>query len=86
MHEQEVRRVGGSQMLGIVEQMGIGVVIDVVEMPVLNRQVDVVGVTVARGHKRAAVVQLADPVIRGSGSGQPGVGGVMKYAALAGQP
>ncbi|VCU67649.1 hypothetical protein [Pseudomonas synxantha] len=85
MHQQKVGRVLEPQALGIGEQMGIRIVVSPVEMPVLDRQCLVVGVTIAGGEKGRAVIQLADPVVSRRSGAQAGVGGVIENAALVGQ-
>src|SRR3546814_15458570 len=52
------------QVFGVGKQMRVGVVVIPVEMAVLNRQLGVVGMTIATGDERRSVVELADPVIR----------------------
>ncbi|MNS65475.1 hypothetical protein D3C72_986430 [compost metagenome] len=74
-----------AQVFGVGEQVRVRVVIAPVEMPVLDRQRQIVGVAVAGSYERRAVVQLADPVIRRGSGFQTGIAGVVINAALIGQ-
>ena len=71
MDQQKVRLMTQAQAFGVVEQMAVGIAVVVIEMPVLDRQLRRVGMAVARGVERRAVIQFAEPVISGGGGGQP---------------
>ena len=82
MDQQKVRLMTQAQAFGVVEQMAVGIAVVVIEMPVLDRQLRRVGMAVARGVERRAVIQFAEPVVSGGGGGQPGGARVMKHALL----
>src|SRR3546814_5379084 len=73
------------QVFGVGKQMRVGVVVIPVEMAVLNRQLGVVGMTIATGDERRSVVELADPVIGRGCRTQATCGGVVEDAALVRQ-
>ncbi|MNL19270.1 hypothetical protein D3C87_1404620 [compost metagenome] len=83
--QQEVRRVAQAQVFSVGEQVRIRVVIVPVEMPVLDRQLRVIGVTIPGRDEGRTVVQLTDPVIGRRRGDKTCVGGVVIDAALIGQ-
>ena len=82
VYQQKIGLVTQAQTLGIHEQVGVRIVVGVVEVPVLNRQARVAGMAVAHGDKGRAVIQLTDPVVGRRRGGQASRAGEVKQALL----
>ena len=82
VYQQKIGLVTQAQALGIHEQVGVRIVVGVVEVPVLDRQARVAGMAVAYGDKGRAVIQLTDPVVGRRRGGQASLAGEVKQALL----
>lgn len=85
VHQQEVRCVAAAQVLGVGQQVRIGIVVGPVERAMLDRQLGRMGMAIAQRVEGRAVVQFAHPVIGRRRRAQARLAGVVEHAALVGQ-